>query len=148
MYFLYDTKVVISNQYNNKNISHLGKENWYLICIFISLLVGTSLKWPISGTIWIPYVVCSLLICGFNFLYFGFNYGFFSKFTHNFLLYRIFWSLTFSMYIILALIHIFHNLEVIFLVFFYILAVIDIFLNIFNKTITNEIGTGFLPKLT
>ncbi len=133
---------------NNYNHSfNLGNENYFLIFSFMGISFLLLLIFRKPGIYWLSYVICSLLIGGYNLTKFTIDKNNLSKKSQNLLLYRIFWSFTFSIYILCVKFNILKDLGINLIFCFYLLALLDILINISNKKITNELGPGFMPKL-
>ena len=69
-----------------------------------------------------------------------------SKNSKKFLIYRISWSLAFSIYVIFEEMNVFPDFGLYIVILFYFLAIFDIMLNIFSREIATEVGPGFMPK--
>lgn len=135
--------MVYSKQSGNNDLNRtilIGIENWLLIILFIVFLRTIQ-----EG--WIAYGVCAFLVGVANFVILIFDPLLYSKKTKKFLLYRIGWSISCSIIIFLIYEQILHNFELLLVLTFYLLALFDILINISSRTITLEIGPGFIPKL-
>ncbi len=128
-----------SNQY-------LDKENWFIILIFIGVTLLIMKTLPHKGLEWVSFVLVTSIIGITNSIVLSIRSYSFSKISKRFLGYRIFWSLSFSIYVILMEFKIFPNYGLYLAIFFYCLALLDIVLNILISIITTEVGPGFIPK--
>lgn len=128
------------------NYQELGKQNWLIIALFIFISFSELKVLPLKGLEWLSFVICALIICFSNSFVLSTKNESFSKISKKFLLFRISWSFSFSLYIILIKSKIFPDLGILLILFFYFLGFLDILFNIFNKEITLEVGPGFMPK--
>lgn len=128
------------------NNQYLGKENWFIVILFFSVTMLIMKTLPHKGLEWISFVLCTIIIGITNSVVLSLRANTFSKISKEFLGYRIFWSLSFSIYVILMELKVFPNFGLFLAIFFYCLALIDIGLNIFISIITTEVGPGFIPK--
>ena len=129
-----------------KDYLDIGRENWVIIFVFIVITLFIMKGLPNRGLEWLSFVICALIIGISNSIALSNKSENFSETSKKFLIYRICWSLSFSLYVILFEINIFPNFGIYVVILFYCLAIFDIFLNIFNHVITTEVGPGFMPK--
>lgn len=125
----------------------IGLENWFLIGIFTTILFIIMVDWSHQGLEWISYASCALIIGLANSITLTLQYKLFSKIARYFLMYRILWSVSLFLSMLLLRMNDVQVLNNPLMVLFYLLALADIFANICSKTITIEVGPGFLPVL-
>ncbi len=128
------------------DFQNIGKENWIIIFLFIILSAFIIKMFPDGGLEWISFVAIALIIALFNSFALSIKSNTFSKTSKKFLIYRIIWSSSFSIYVILIEFGFLPNLGIYVVLMFYFLAIFDIILNIFSRDIGSEVGPGFMPK--
>lgn len=131
------------------NFQNIGKENWIIIFLFISISAFITKIFPHKGLEWISFFVIALLICFANVFVLSMKSNSFSNASKKFLIFRIAWSLAFSIYVILVqldILDVYPNIGLLVVIIFYVLAIVDILVNMFSRVITTEIGPGFIPK--
>ena len=128
------------------NFQDIGKENWIIVFLFILISFFIMTILPHKGLEWISFVAIALIICLFNSFALSSKSDNFSKNSKKFLIYRISWSLAFSIYVIFEEMNVFPDFGLYIVILFYFLAIFDIMLNIFSREIATEVGPGFMPK--
>ena len=128
------------------DFQNISKENWIIIFLFISLSAFIMKMFPNGGLEWISFVAIALIIALFNSFALSSKLNTFSKNSKKYLIYRILWSSSFSLYVILIEFSLLPNLGIVVILLFYFLAIFDIILNIFIREIGSEVGPGFMPK--
>ncbi len=124
----------------------IGSENWLIILLFLIISIIVVYQWPDHRLDWISYASCALAVSLANFITLLYFFRRLSKISLYFLIYRVIWSMSFSTFLVLSNSTFNNFLDINFAIFFYLLAIVDIFFNIVSKTITLEIGPGFMPR--
>ncbi|OLS19581.1 MAG: hypothetical protein HeimC3_45310 [Candidatus Heimdallarchaeota archaeon LC_3] len=130
-----------------RGFQYIGVRNWLLLATLIISSSFILIFWPNQGLEWISFVLCSYIIGTGNLLTLIVNFRKYNNLIIGFLLFRCFWSFSFTIYMLLIEFSPFPSLGLSIILLFYALVFLDVLIIIFNHQIVQELGSGFIPKI-